>query len=85
MEDNMKLVNVLEKDIDYPDLIQLIENGDENTIYITRDQKPIAKIVSCKAAPTLIPRKIGIAKGIIESPENLDEFNDEIAEMFGIN
>ena len=27
----MKLVNVLEKDIDYPDLIQLIENGDENT------------------------------------------------------
>ena len=31
MEDNMKLVNVLEKDIDYPDLIQLIENGDENT------------------------------------------------------
>ena len=31
MEDNMKLVNVLEKDIDYPDLIQLIENGDENS------------------------------------------------------
>ena len=59
-----------------------IESGEEDTIYVTRDQKPIAKITSCINNP--VTKRIGIAKGKLIYPDNIDELNDEIAEMFGM-
>lgn len=29
-------------------------------------------------------RRSGLGKGIIKSPEDLDQYNDEIAELFGV-
>ena len=74
-------VNVLEAKTNLSNLIKLVETGKEDYIIIARYGKPVVKIVTCN--DTSVEKRIGIAKGKLKSPENLDQYNDEIAEMFG--
>lgn len=45
------------------------------------DGKPVVKMVVYNDA--LVSKRIGVANGKLKSPEDLDMFNEEIAEMFG--
>jgi len=74
-------VNILEAKTNLSNLVKLIETGKEERIIIARYGKPVAKLVACNEAP--VSKRIGVAKGKLKSPENLDQYNDEIAEMFG--
>ena len=74
-------VNILEAKTNLSKLVKLIETGKEELIVIARYGKPAAKLVACNEAP--VSKRIGVAKGKLKSPENLDQYNDEIAEMFG--
>ena len=76
----MKLVNILEAKADFSELVRLIEAGTEKSIIIIRDGKPVVKMVSYNKVP--VENRIGIAKGKLIYPDNIDEFNDEIAEIF---
>lgn len=74
-------VNILEAKTNLSSLVKLIETGKEERIIIARHGKPVVKMVVYNEAP--VSKRIGVAKGKLKSPDNLDQYNDEIAEMFG--
>jgi len=74
-------VNILEAKTNLSNLVRLIETGREDHIVIARYGKPVVKMVIYNDKP--ISKRIGVAKGKLKSPEDLDRHNDEIAEMFG--
>ena len=77
----MKQVNILEAKTNLSKLVRLVENGEEDMIAIARYGKPVVKIVTFNDVP--VSKRIGVAKGKLKSPEDLDQYNDEIAAMFG--
>ena len=74
-------VNILEAKTNLSNLVRMIETGKEERIIIARYGKPVVKMVPCNEAP--VSNRIGVAKGKLKSPEDLDQYNDEIAAMFG--
>ena len=74
-------VNILEAKTELSKLVRLIETGKEDRIIIARYGKPVVKMVLYNDAP--VSKRIGVAKGKLKSPEDLDQHNDEIAAMFG--
>lgn len=73
-------VNILEAKTNLSNLVRLIETGKEEQIIIARYGKPVVKLVVYNDTP--VSKRIGVAKGKIKSPENLDQHNDEILELF---
>lgn len=76
-------VNIAEAKSDLSNLVRMVESGREDTIWICRYNKRVAKIVSCREKP--VSNRIGIAKGKLKSPETLDMDNSRIEELFGGN
>ena len=74
-------VNILEAKTELSKLVRLIETGKEERIIIARYGKPVVKMTLYNDAP--VSKRIGVAKGKLRSPDDLDEYNDEIAELFG--
>lgn len=74
-------VNIAEAKTDLSNLIRMVESGREQTIWICRYNKRVAKIVKANDAP--VKNRIGVAKGKLKSPKDLDRDNDKIAELFG--
>ncbi|MBR2256635.1 MAG: type II toxin-antitoxin system Phd/YefM family antitoxin [Blautia sp.] len=74
-------VNILEAKTNLSSLVRLIETGKESMIVIARYGKPVVKLVAYNDVP--VSKRIGIAKGKLKSPDDLDKYNDEIAAMFG--
>lgn len=74
-------INIPEAKTDLSKLIRLIETGQEERIIIARHGKPVAEMKVYRQGS--VSKRIGIAKGKLKSPDNLDQYNDEIAEMFG--
>ena len=74
-------VNILEAKTNLSNLVKLIETGKEDMVVIARYGKPVAKLVTYNDVP--VSKRIGVAKGKLKSPEDLDKYNDEIAAMFG--
>ena len=74
-------VNTLEAKTNLSNLVKLIETGKENMIVIARYGKPVVKMTAYQEKP--VSKRIGIAKGKLKSPEDLDAHNDEIAALFG--
>ena len=77
----MMQVNILEAKTNLSNLVRLIETGKEDRIIIARYGKPVVKMVLYNDVP--VSKRIGVAKGKLKSPEDLDQHNDEIAAMFG--
>ena len=74
-------VNTLEAKTNLSNLVRQIETGQENVIVIARYGKPVVKMTAYQEKP--VSRRIGIAKGKLKTPANLDKYNDEIAALFG--
>ena len=74
-------VNILEAKTNLSKLVRLVETGKEDMIAIARYGKPVVKIVIYNEVP--VSKRIGVAKGRLKSPDDLDKYNDEIAELFG--
>ena len=74
-------VKILEAKTNMSNLVRLMETGKEDRIIIARYGKPVVKMVLYNDAP--VSKRIGVAKGKLKSPEDLDQHNDEIAAMFG--
>ena len=78
----MTQVNVLEAKNNLSRLIHMLESGIEDNVIISRNGEPIVQM-------TLLPKSqkksiIGAAKndGNYSWPENFNELDDEIADMF---
>ena len=79
----MMQVNILEAKTELSKLVRLIETGREERIIIARYGKPVVKMTLFNDEP--VSKRIGIAKGKLNAPNDLDKHNDEIAAMFGGN
>lgn len=74
-------VNILEAKTELSKLIRLIETGKEDHIVIARYGKPVVKMTLYSDVP--VSKRIGVAKGKLKTPVDLDRDNDEIAQLFG--
>lgn len=76
----MTQVNMHEAKTDLSKFIRMLEDDEEDVIYIARNGVSVAQI-------TLVPKvdvskRIGIAKGQIKVSEEFDELDDVITELF---
>ncbi|MDR0770276.1 MAG: type II toxin-antitoxin system Phd/YefM family antitoxin [Burkholderiales bacterium] len=76
----MKAVNMLQAKSSLSRLVEAIEQGEVREIVIARNGHPAAKLVPVDAVPA--GRRIGVAKGIFEVPDNIDAHNEEVARLF---
>ena len=72
-------VGVFEAKTDFSKLIRLVESKREESITVARNGRPVAKIVPYDNAP--VSKRIGVAKGKFEVPDDFDAGNEEIAAM----
>jgi antitoxin (DNA-binding transcriptional repressor) of toxin-antitoxin stability system len=76
----MQSVNMLQAKSSLSRLVGAIEQGQEREIIIARNGKPVAKLVPLDAAP--VGKRIGIAKGKFEVPDDIDAHNSKVARLF---
>jgi len=75
----MSSVNMLEAKSSLSRLVESIEQGREREIVIARNGRPAAKLVPIDAVPA--GKRLGIAKGKFEVPDNIDADNAEVAQL----
>lgn len=73
-------INMLQAKSSLSRLVEAIEQGEEREIVIARNGRPAAKLVPVSTAPT--ERRIGVAKGLFEVPDDIDAHNAEVARLF---
>lgn len=80
----MTQVNILEAKTELSKLIKMLEMKQEECILIARSGKPIVQLTLVKEVPA--SSKIGIAKKeeLYSDDYDFDQYNDEIAKMFGV-
>lgn len=61
-------------------ILEEVEAGDE--VILSRAGTPVAKVVSLRPKPK---RTFGLLKGEIEIADDFDEYDEEIAAMFGVD
>ena len=77
----MPVFNMLDAKSNLSRLIDAVESGRESEIIIARNGKPAARLVPLVARPE--GRRLGVAKGLFEVPDDIDGANTTIAELFG--
>ena len=70
-------VGVFQAKTDFSKLVRLVESRREESITVSRNGKPVAKIVPYESAP--VSKRIGVAKGKFDVPDDFDAGNEEIA------
>ena len=76
----MRTVNMLDAKTNLSRLVEAVESGDESEILIARNGRPVARLTAVKRD---VSRRIGVAQGVFEAPDDIDLYNTEIAELFG--
>jgi len=76
----MTMVNMLEAKTHLSRLVQAIESGAETEVILARGGRPIARIVPI--ARTSPGKRIGVAKGKLTVPDDLDADAASIEALF---
>jgi len=76
----MESVNMLEAKSTLSRLVEAIEAGRESEIIIARNGRPVARLVPIDSTP--VGKRLGVAKGLFEVPDDIDAHNDEVAQLF---
>ena len=76
----MTQVNMFEAKTDLSKLVRMLETKQEDKIIIARHGVPVAQIV---LVPEEAPKRIGAAAGVFKVPDEFDDWDKEIEEMFG--
>lgn len=76
----MASVNMLQAKSSLSRLVEEIEQGRAREIVIARNGRPAARLVPMDASPAA--QRIGVAKGKLTVPDNIDAHNDEVARLF---
>ena len=75
-------INMFEAKSQLSCLVDLVESGAEAEIVIARNGKPAAKLVPMTYR--LAGKRIGLAEGQFQAPDDLDGENEAIAAMIGV-
>ena len=76
----MNSINMLQAKSNLSRLVEAIEQGREREIVIARNGRPAAKLVPISGMPA--ERRIGVARGLFEVPEDIDAHNAEVSRQF---
>lgn len=76
----MQSVNMLQAKSSLSRLVEAIQQGEAREIVIARNGKPAAKLVPVDTPSP--DKRIGIAKGLFEVPDDIDTHNAEVARLF---
>jgi antitoxin (DNA-binding transcriptional repressor) of toxin-antitoxin stability system len=76
----MLAVNMLQAKSTLSRLVEAIEQGKELEIVIARNGRPAAKLVPIDSGP--VGKRIGVAKGMFDVPDDIDANNEEVARLF---
>ena len=76
----MATVNMLAAKSSLSKLVQAVESGDTPEVVIARNGVPAARLVPIVPAPD--GRRIGVARGAFEVPDDIDASNAEVAALF---
>ena len=77
----MNAVNMLKAKSNLSRLVDAVESGAEQEVVIARNGRPAARLVAMAAR--LPAARIGVAKGLIEVPDDIDAHNHEVAKLYG--
>jgi antitoxin (DNA-binding transcriptional repressor) of toxin-antitoxin stability system len=77
----MNYVNMLEAKSSLSRLVEDVELGREKEIILARGGRPVARLVPL-APDVPVERRIGVAKGAFEIPDDIDTHNEEVAALF---
>ena len=77
----MTQVNMLEAKSKLSKLVKDLEQFEEDAVYIARDGKPVVMMVRIPHQEA--SQRFGIAEGKFTVPAEFDDWDDEIAELFG--
>jgi prevent-host-death family protein len=77
----MPVVNMLDAKSNLSRLVEAVENGSEAEIVIARNGKPAARLVPLEPVRD-VSKRIGIAKGLYDIPDDIDGCNAEIERLF---
>lgn len=77
---NMMQVDMLQAKIDLSKLIELLENNQEEVIYLTDNGEPVVQMTLIKKTKNI--KRIGVAEGKFKIPEEFDSWDSEVEEMF---
>ena len=75
----MSQVNMFEAKTTLSRLVDLVESGQEKEIVIARNGRPAARLVPVRSARP--SRRIGVAKGKFQVPDDIDADNAEVARL----
>lgn len=78
----MPVVDIFEAQSNLSSLVSVVERGAEKEIVIARNGVPVARLVPVQIQNISAAQRIGVAKGKFEVPDNIDENNALIAELF---
>lgn len=76
----MQTVNMLEAKSSLSRLVEAIEQGKQREIIIARNGRPAAKLVPIDTVA--VAKRLGIAEGKFDVPDNIDAHNLEVARLF---
>jgi prevent-host-death family protein len=76
----MQAINMFEAKSSLSRLVDAIEQGREREIIIARNGRPAAKLVPVDDVPPT--RRIGVAKGAFDMPDDIDASNEEVRRLF---
>ena len=77
----MQIVSLFDAKTHLSGLIEQIISGAETEITIARHGQPVARLVPIPQTDTA--KRIGIAAGLFDVPDNIDAHNAEIFNMMG--
>lgn len=75
----MHTVSLFDAKTHFSRLIEQIASGAEDEILISRNGTPVARVVPIA---TDVSRRIGLARGEFEVPDDIDRHNAEVAALF---
>ena len=78
-----QIVNMLDAKSSLSKLVHDLETGGADEFIIARNGRPAARLVPLLAAQADRSRRIGVAKGRFKVPDDIDQFNVDIAKLFG--
>lgn len=76
----MVQANMLEAKTELSKLVRLLESGQEDVVYIARNNVPIVQMTLVDLPAE--SKRIGAAKGRFAIPDEFDEWDGEVEDMF---
>ena len=76
----MVQANMLEAKTELSKLVRLLESGQEDDVYIARNNVPIVQMTLVDLPAE--SKRIGAAKGRFVIPDEFDEWDSEVEDMF---